>query len=98
MLGGVMDPFAAFLLHRGMRTLAVPMAAMAAHERGARASARWPAADSRVEVVHHPGLPDHPDRKIFEESMDGVGGMLSSSPPGREAESDLIENLDRALT
>lgn len=73
--GGSLDPHAAFLLHRGMKTLAVRV-------RHQNASALEIATflDGRTEVsrVNYPGLPSHPGheraRGLFE---GGFGGMLS---------------------
>jgi methionine-gamma-lyase len=78
-LGGVLDPFPAFLLHRGMRTLAVRMDA---HCRGAQAVAEQLARHPRVEQVHYPGLSDHPDRELFERQMDGAGGVVTLTVVG----------------
>ena len=73
-LGGVLDPFSAFLLHRGMRTLAVRMEA---HCRGALAIASKLHDHPRVEGVYYPGLADHPDRELCERQMQAAGGMVT---------------------
>ncbi len=72
--GGMPGPFEAWLLLRGMRTLAVRL------ERGcanAMAIARHFAADPRVTVLY-PGLPGHPGHGIAARQMTGgFGAMLS---------------------
>ena len=96
-LGGTMDPFTAFLLHRGMRTLAVRMQA---HCIGAEAVARFLAGHDRVEAVHYPGLPDHPDRDLARRQMTGFGGMVSfiarGGPEAAKQVHDRLELFARA--
>jgi len=78
-LGGTMDPFTAFLLQRGMRTLAVRMEA---HGRNAARVAEFLRAHPGVERTHYPGLVDHPDHDLARTQMDGYGGMVSFVVPG----------------
>jgi cystathionine beta-lyase/cystathionine gamma-synthase len=73
-LGGVLDPFSAFLLQRGIRTLAVRMEA---HCRGAGQLAEALAGHPSLERVLYPGLPGHPDLELCERQMDGAGGMVT---------------------
>jgi cystathionine beta-lyase/cystathionine gamma-synthase len=73
MLGTVLDPQPAFLLGRGLKTLAVRMER---HNATAMALASWLAADPRVTAVYYPGLPSHPDHEIAKRQMRGFGGML----------------------
>jgi methionine-gamma-lyase len=79
LLGGTLDPFPAFLLYRGMRTLVVRMEA---HCAGAEEVARELVADPRVDVVHYPGLEDHPDHVLACRQMDGFGGMVAFEVAG----------------
>jgi cystathionine gamma-synthase len=72
--GGVLSPFNAWLTLRGLRSLP---ARMAWHCRNARAVAEFLAAHSRVEVVHWPGLPSHPNHAVAARQMRDFGGMLS---------------------
>jgi methionine-gamma-lyase len=80
-MGGTMDPFTAYLLYRGMRTLAVRMEA---HCRGALEVARYLAGHEKVEEVCYPGLEEHPDRALAESQMEGAGGMVSFTVPDGE--------------
>ncbi len=73
--GAVLDPFAAFLLIRGLATLGVRMER---HNANAMALARQLAAHPKVARVHYPGLPDHPRHQVAARQMlGGFGGMLS---------------------
>ncbi len=76
MLGGVLSPFEARLLSRGMKTLVLRMER---HCTNAAAVARWLSDDPKVSKVHYPGLPGHPQhdlaRKLLRAGM--FGGMVS---------------------
>lgn len=72
--GPSVDPQAAWLLDRGVRTLA---ARMDLHNRSALALAEWFASAPGVLQAIHPGLPEHPDHERASEMLDGFGGMLS---------------------
>ena len=72
--GGSIDPQAAWLLERGMRTLPVRMER---HNRTALALAQWFAGVEGVSQVIHPGLASHPDHECAVRMLDGYGGMVS---------------------
>jgi cystathionine gamma-lyase len=78
-LGGTMDPFAAYLLERGMKTLAVRMRC---HNHNAQEVAEFLQDHPRVERVHYPGLKDHPQHSLARKLMSGFGGMLSFEVKG----------------
>jgi cystathionine beta-lyase/cystathionine gamma-synthase len=78
-LGGTLDPHACFLLHRGMKTLAVRMRHQNA---SALAVARSLAAHPAVAHVNHPGLDGHPQHARAARLFDGTSGMLSFEPKG----------------
>jgi cystathionine beta-lyase/cystathionine gamma-synthase len=73
-LGGSMDPEAAFLLIRGMKTLEVRVKRQCAT---AMIVARYLAKHPKVARVHYPGLPSHPDHLLAKRQMRGFGGMLA---------------------
>jgi cystathionine beta-lyase/cystathionine gamma-synthase len=73
MLGGVVDPQAAYAIGRGMKTLAVRMAR---HNANGLAVARWLEKDARVATVYYPGLESHPDHALAKRQMSGFGGMV----------------------
>jgi cystathionine beta-lyase/cystathionine gamma-synthase len=73
-LGGTLDPHACFLLHRGMKTLAVRVRQQ---NGSAMEIARFLESRPEVEKVHYPGLASHPQHNRARELFDGFGGMLS---------------------
>ena len=75
MLGGILGPFEAMLLIRGMRTLHLRVAHQS---RAAMMVAKHFAADPRVAEVLYPGLVSHPNHEIASKQMQGgFSGMLS---------------------
>jgi cystathionine beta-lyase/cystathionine gamma-synthase len=72
--GGVLGPFDAWLLLRGIKTLAVRMEA---HQRNAFAVARFLEDHPRVEKVFYPGLESHPGHARAAQQMSGYSGMVS---------------------
>jgi len=73
-LGGSLDPHACFLLHRGMKTLAVRMR----HQNcSALAIAEFLASHAAVERVNYPGLAGHPGHDRAGQLLEGFGGMIS---------------------
>ena len=77
--GGVLDPFAAFLLVRGLKTLALRIERQNAN---AQAIAEFLAAHPRVTAVHYPGLPTHAEHEIAKRQMRGFGGVVSFEVAG----------------
>jgi cystathionine beta-lyase/cystathionine gamma-synthase len=71
--GQSIDPHAAWLVDRGLRTLALRMAR---HNANGMAVAEWAAGHAAFARVHYPGLPGHPDHAIAKQSLDGFGGMV----------------------
>jgi len=73
-LGGVLDPHAAYLLLRGVKTLDLRVRRQ--NETALRL-ASWLEAHPRVERVFYPGLPSHPDHEVAARHMSGFGGVVS---------------------
>ncbi len=73
-LGTPGSPFDAFLVLRGIKTLALRMQA---HERAATALARFLETRIEVERVYYPGLESHPQHELAKRQMTGFGGMLA---------------------
>ena len=71
--GQALDPMAAWLIDRGMKTLAVRVERQ---NHTALALAQWGATQPQFAAVHHPGLPTHPDHEIAQRTLGGFGGML----------------------
>lgn len=72
--GPVLDPHAAWLLERGIKTLAVRMAR---HNANGLAFAQHFSDHPAVASVLYPGLPGHPDHERACRLFDGYGGMVS---------------------
>lgn len=72
--GGVISPFNAWLIMRGMATL--PMR-MRAHEGNAFAVAEYLENHPRVELVIYPGQESHPQHELSKRQMDNFSGMVS---------------------
>lgn len=72
--GPALDPHAAWLLDRGIRTVDVRVRRQ---NETALELARWFREQDGVERVVHPGLEDHPDHALASELFEGFGGMLS---------------------
>lgn len=73
-LGGSMEAFSAFLLERGLKTLAVRVKA---HNENALAVARFLENHPKVKRVFYPGLPSHPQHDMAKKMLSGFGGMVS---------------------
>jgi methionine-gamma-lyase len=73
-LGGVLAPFNAWLINRGIDTLPIRMAA---HAEGALAVAQFLEAHPKVTYVLYPGLPSHPQYELARRQMDYSSGMLA---------------------
>lgn len=73
--GSILPPFEAWLLLRGMRSLALRMERVS---ETASALAAWLARQPQVRAVHYPGLPQHPQHELARRQFNGgFGGMLS---------------------
>ena len=73
-LGAIPGPFDAWLVLRGIKTLAVRMRQ---HCENARAVAAFLDGHPRVEQALYPGLPDHPGHDVAARQMRDFGGMVS---------------------
>jgi len=78
-LGGVMDPHAAWLLLRGIKTLAVRVQR---HNENALRIAQFLAQHAKVRRVYYPFLEGHSQRAVAMEQMHGGGGMVSFEVDG----------------
>ena len=86
-LGAVPGPFDAWLVLRGVKTLAVRMQR---HCENARRVAAWLGEQPSVERVLYPGLPSHPGHEIAKRQMRDFGGMISSLVESEEAAVELV--------
>jgi cystathionine gamma-synthase len=72
--GAALDPHAAFLLARGVRTLELRVGRQNAN---AMAVAEFLTTHPAVAEVFYPGLPDHPGHRVARRQMSGFGGVMS---------------------
>jgi len=73
-LGGVLDPHAAYLLLRGLKTLSLRVER---HNANAQRIAEWLEAHDGVRRVWYPGLASHPDHATAKRTMRGFGGVVT---------------------
>jgi cystathionine beta-lyase/cystathionine gamma-synthase len=89
--GQAPDPFACWLLERGLKTLDVRVQRQNAN---ALEIATWLAAQRGVAHVHFAGLPDNQDHEIGRTQMSGFGGMLAFElAGGGQAAERLLKRL-----
>jgi len=77
--GGVLSPFNAWLILRGIRTLHLRLPVQCAN---AQKIAEFLARHPRVEAVNYPGLPDHPGHELAKRQMQAFGAMISFEVKG----------------
>ena len=96
-MGATLDPGAAFLILRGLRTYALRYRR---HSQSALAVAEFLSGHPRVERVHYPGLTDDPGHELASKQMDdGYGGVLSFDlRGGRERAWKFIDSLRLFVT
>jgi len=91
LLGGVLDPHAAWLLIRGLKTFALRMRR---HNENGIAIAEFLRKHPKVNQVFYPGLESHPQFALAKRQMRGFGGMLSFIPKGNgDYASHVIDRL-----
>ncbi|MES2483558.1 MAG: O-succinylhomoserine sulfhydrylase [Pseudomonadota bacterium] len=73
--GMVLAPFNAWVVLKGMETLAIRMEAQSAR---ALTVAKWLEAQPQVARVYYPGLPSHPQHELAMRQQSGVGGAVIS--------------------
>lgn len=89
-IGGILAPQDSWLLQRGMKTLAVRMAA---HQKNAEQIFEFLQQDSRISKIYYPGDPNGADYQLAQRQMDGFGGMLSFELTTDLSVKKFIENL-----
>lgn len=89
--GAVLDPHAAFLVSRGLKTLGVRVRQQ---NESALAIARMLSEHPRVENVYYAGLETHPSHAIAKAQMDGFGGVVSFTVRGgREYAGKVVDRV-----
>ena len=95
MTGAVMDPFAAYLILRGLKTLEIRMER---HCANAKAIAEFLDQHPAVEKVYYPGLKNHVGHDIAARQMKDFGGMLSFEVKGGRAAGTKLVNALHLIT
>jgi len=90
--GAVLDPFPAYLLRRGLKTLSLRLER---HSENATAVAQMLDSDERVERVYFAGLESYPQYELAKRQLAAPGGMLAFEiAGGREAGEAFMNNLE----
>lgn len=93
--GGILSPFNAWLVARGLSTLPLRMKA---HESGARAVAEWLESHPAVSRVIWPGLASHPQHDLAVRQMRNMSGMISfqvgDAATGEKLAQQMIDRLE----
>ncbi|TCP59412.1 cystathionine gamma-synthase [Tumebacillus sp. BK434] len=90
-IGATLGPQDAWLLMRGMKTLALRMDR---HQENAMVLAKWLAGHPLVKTVYFPGLENHAGRDVHIGQADGYGGMLSFEVVSEELVEPLLRHLN----
>lgn len=93
--GQAPDPFACWLLERGLKTLDVRV--KRANENAMRI-AEWLTARPEISNVHYIGLPEHPDHSLAKKLLDGFGGLMSIELAGGAEAADRFSRKLRLIT
>jgi len=77
--GQSLDPHSAWLIERGLKTLAIRVER---HNANGLAFAAWAERHPAVRSVHYPGLAGHPDHAVARRTLSGFGGMVGMALKG----------------
>jgi cystathionine gamma-synthase len=88
--GGCLSPFDAFLIIRGIKTLAVRMERQ---QESARKIVHWLLEQRAVRKVYYPGLREHPEYEISRRQASGFGGMISFSVQNGQTAKKILESV-----
>jgi cystathionine gamma-synthase len=94
-LGGILDPHPAYLLVRGLKTLALRVSRQ---NQTSQLLAERLEAHPAVTRVHYPGLPSHPDHALAQRTMSGFGGVVSFEVAGGEHGASRVIDACRLCT
>jgi len=94
-IGATISPFNAWLILRGVKTLA---ARMDKHCKNAMVVAQYLKKHSKVEKVYYPGLPSHPGHEIAKGQMHDFGGMVGFDMKGGKEAGKILMNSVKLCT
>lgn len=89
--GAVLDPFAAYLIMRGLKTLKLRMDA---HSSNAMQVAQYLASNEFVDAVYYPGLPDHKGHDVAKKQMSQYCGVLSFEVKSYDQAIQIMNHLE----
>ena len=93
--GGVLDPHAAWLLLRGLKTLPLRVHR---HNKTSLQVARYLEDHDKIRHVYYPGLETHPQHSLAKTQMQGYGGVISFELKGDyAAASRFVDNMKAAF-
>ena len=90
LFGGCLSPNTAWLVLRGIKTLALRMEK---HNANAAAIAEFLAGHGKVKAVFHPSLASHPNHEVAKKQMRGFGGMIAFDVGSISAGKTFLNNL-----
>ena len=93
--GQALDPHAAWLIERGLKTLGPRMDR---HNQTGLAVATWLERQPKVRRVHYPGLASHPDHDLAAKVLDGFSGMVGLELAGGARAADRCLRALRLVT
>jgi cystathionine beta-lyase/cystathionine gamma-synthase len=93
--GQAPDPFACWMLERGLKTLDVRVTRV---NENAMRIAEWCQKRSEIRKVHYAGLTSHPDHALAKKLMDGFGGLMSIELAGGAAAADRFISRLKLIT
>jgi cystathionine beta-lyase/cystathionine gamma-synthase len=88
--GGTVDPFAAYLTVRGIKTMSLRMER---HNSNAMKVAEFLEKHSKVKRVYYPGLKSHPQHELAKRQMKGFGGVVCFELENEKRAVEFIESL-----
>ncbi len=91
LFGGNIAPQTAWLVHRGIKTLALRMER---HNSNAQRIAEFLAEHPKVAAVNYPGLASHPNHDVAQRQMRGFGGMISFDVGTVESGKKLLNHVE----
>lgn len=94
-IGDTMDPFTAFLVKRGLKTLRLRVTNSNA---SASKIAESLCSTDLIQSIHYPGLMEHPDHEIAAKQLKGFGSVVSFSVRADSIDlADFMRNLKLAV-
>jgi len=88
--GACLSPFDAFLIIRGIKTLAIRMER---EQETAKKIVSWLLEQGSIKKVYYPGLKEHPDYEISLRQTSGFGGMISFSVQNEQTAIKILESV-----